>query len=52
MTKMPSVGTSAESGAESRYGLVSNCSIIWNGKYGAGTGLSVVGASDSAGWIW
>ena len=29
MTKTPSVGTSAESGAESRPGLVSNCSIIW-----------------------
>ena len=41
MTKTPSVGTSAKSGAESRSGLVSNCSIIWNSESSAGTMLEL-----------
>ena len=41
MTKTPSVGTSAESGAENRSGLVSNCSIIWNSESSAGTMLEL-----------
>ena len=54
MIKAPSGGTTAESGTSSRSGLISNCSIIWSGESGIGarTVLSVVGGSDSAGWIW
>ena len=41
MTKTPSVGTSVESGAESRSGLVSNYSIIWNSESSARTMLEL-----------
>ena len=39
MIKTPSGGTTAESGTGSRSGLISNCSIIWNGETGVVTML-------------